>query len=186
MSSRKCAQCGMVNWATASVCKRCGGTLNGVQVSAASRASVDNSSYPRGRPSHEAKAGDTVKPCLHCGKDLALTKWDSWNGFLVQCPNCGGLHGKVWSIRNVLLASFVFNAFSFLFTMRPPRSVLALIGFLTLVILSNLFVLNSEVVPDMLEMVVAGVLLLGPMLINAILLVKHERDLDNSAPPIQA
>ncbi|HWN09059.1 MAG TPA: hypothetical protein VNO50_07275 [Pyrinomonadaceae bacterium] len=185
MSSVKCTECGMINWSTASVCKRCGTTLDVSESAAAPRPALTDSAYPRGRRAHEAKQGETIKPCKYCGKEVALTKWDSWNGFLVQCPHGGGLHGKRWNIRRVLLASFVFNAFSFLFTMRPPRALLALVVFIILAVLANYFLLDSEAIPDLLEIAVAGVLILGPMIINGIVLMVQERDLDDSAPPTQ-
>ena len=47
------------------------------------------------------------------------------------------------------------------------------------------YLLDSEKIPDILEIVGVLVLILGPMLINAIVLIRHERDLDNSAPPTQ-
>ena len=158
--------------------------MNSSEFVAPSR-SLSDTSYPRAHLPHEAKPGETIQPCLHCGQKLALTKWDSWNGFLVQCPNCGGLHGKRWNIRRVLLASFVFNAFSFLFTMRAPKAWIALIPFI-LFALAGQFLIDAEKIPDMLEIAGGAVLLLGPMLINAIVLIKHERDLDNSASQAQA
>ena len=179
----KCAKCGMVDCSTASLCKRCGATLNSFGSAALTQPSSPDNRYPQGHLPQEVKQGQTIKPCLHCGKDLALKKWDSWNGFLVQCPHCGGLHGKRWNIRRVSLASFLFNAFSFLFTMRPPKSFLALVAFIVLAVAGNYYLLDSENIPDTLEIGLAIVFMLGPMVINAILLIKHERDLDNSAPP---
>jgi hypothetical protein len=126
-----------------------------------------------------------MQPCIHCGKKLGLEKWDSWNGFLVECPHCGGLHGKRWNIRRVLFASVVFNAISFLFTMRPAKAALALSGFVVFAIIGN-FLLDSNWIPDILEITGATLFMLGPMLINAVVLIKHERDLDNSAPTSQA
>ena len=149
------------------------------------RPTLSDSTYPRAHLPQEAKQGETIQPCLHCGKNLALTKWDSWNGFLVQCPHCGGLHGKRWNIRRVLLASFVFNAFSFLFTMRPAKALLALTGFIVFAVVGN-FVIDNETIPDLLEIAGAIIFILGPMLINAIVLIKHERDLDNSASRVLA
>ena len=184
MSSLKCPQCGIVNWSTTSICKRCGAALIGS--SAAAPPQLRDNRYPRARLTHEAKPGETIKSCRHCGKELALKKWDSWNGFLVQCPHCGGLHGKRWDIRRLSFASFLFNAFSFLFTMRPPKGVVALTAFIIIAAAGNYYLLDSEAVPDSLEIAVAAVLVLGPMLVNGILLVQHERDLDNSAPPTQS
>lgn len=179
-TSVKCTQCGLVNWSTDSSCKRCGTALNGSAPVARSRP-LAATGYPQARLPEEAKPGQTIQPCLHCHQRLALSKWDSWNGFLVQCPNCGGLHGKRWNSRRVLLASFVFNAFSFLFTMRPAKAVIALMAFIVFAVAANF--IDSEKIPDLLEIVGGSIFLLGPMLINAIVLVKHERDLDNSYQP---
>lgn len=185
MSSVKCKQCGMVNWSTSPSCKRCGAELTGSANDLPAPVVPVNTSYPQGRLPHQVKEGDTIKSCIHCGREVGLTKWDSWNGFLVQCPNCGGLHGKHWNIRLVLLASLLFNAFSFLFTMRLARAVPALLAFIVVVVVTNFF-LDSEAIPDLVEIAIGSVILLGPMLINAIVLMKHERDLDDSAPPTRA
>jgi DNA-directed RNA polymerase subunit RPC12/RpoP len=139
--------------------------------------------YPKAAPPDQEKQGEIIKRCLHCGKDVSLKKWDSWNGFLVECPHCHGLHGKRWNIRRVLLASFVFNAFSFLFTMRPRNAVLSLVGFIVVAIIGNYFL---DRFPDLFQIVIVIVFVFSPMLINAVILMKHERDLDDSAPPKQA
>ena len=168
----------MVNWSTELSCKRCGAALNSSELFTPTQR-LSDTGYPRAHLPQQAKQGEKIQPCLQCGKQLAVTKWDSWNGFLVQCPHCGGLHGKRWNIRRVLLASFVFNAFSFLFTMRPPKSWIALLGFIVFAIVGN-FLLDNETIPDLVEIAGGIIFLLGPMLINAIVLVNHERDLDKS------
>src|SRR4051812_1050787 len=122
MSSIKCTQCGMANGFTSSACKSCGATLAGSVSASFTLPSFYETSYPRAYLPQEAKHGETIKPCLHCGKDLAPKKWDSWNGFLVQCPHCGGLHGKHWNIGRVLFASFLFSALSF-FLQYDPRKL---------------------------------------------------------------
>jgi hypothetical protein len=139
--------------------------------------------YPKATSPDQVKQGEFIKRCLHCGKDLSLKKWDSWNGFLVECPHCHGLHGKRWNIRRVLLASFLFNAFSFLFTMRPRNAVLSLVGFIVVSIIGNYFL---DRFPDLFQIVMVFVFVFSPMLVNAVILMKHERDLDDSAPPKQA
>jgi hypothetical protein len=136
--------------------------------------------YPKAGLPDQRSQGKILKRCLHCGKDISLKKWDSWNGFLVECPHCHGLHGKRWNIGRVLLASFLFNAFSFLFTMRPRNAVLTLVGFIVAAITGNFFL---DTFPFLVQIVVGSALLLGPMLINAVILMKHERDLDESAQP---
>jgi hypothetical protein len=128
--------------------------------------------------------GKTVKPCLHCGRNLALSRWDSWNGFLVRCPNCGGMHGKRWNIRRVLFASLIFNAASFIFTMKPRNAVITISIFLVVVFVGNYFLLDR--LPNIIQLLAVSVFLLGPAVINAAILVKHEHDIDRSVPPLRS
>jgi len=72
---------------------------------------------------------------------------------------------------------------SFLFTMRPPRALLSLVVFTILAVLANYFLLNSEAIPDLLEIAVVSMLVLGPTIINGIVLMVHERARDDSVPP---
>jgi len=65
--------------------------------------------------------------------------------------------------------------------MRPAKALPALTGWIILAVAAN-FLMDNETIPDLLEMAGAAIFMLGPMLINAIVLIKHERDLDNSAP----
>ena len=177
MNSVKCARCGMVGWATAETCKGCGAAFGDSAPTPSSRPAASFSQMRRERAPEQ---GGVVNSCIRCGEEFRVKRWDSWNGFLVECPHCGGLHGKRWNIRRVLLASFVFHAFSLLFTMRPAKSLPALAAFIALGVGGN-FLLDSESVPDSLEM--GGVILFvfAPMLINAAVLVMHERGLDSSA-----
>jgi hypothetical protein len=87
-------------------------------------------------------------------------------------------------MRRVLLASFFFNAFSFLFTMRPLKALLTLLGFTVFAISGN-YLLDNDKIPDILEVAGAALFILSPMLINAFLLIKHERELDNSSSRAQ-
>lgn len=81
-----------------------------------------------------------------------------------------------------MLASFLFSAFSFLFTMRPRNAVLSILGFIVAAFIGN-YILDT--LPDLLQIVIVIVFIFSPMLVNAIILMKHERDLDNSAPPLR-
>ena len=141
------------------------------------------SNYPKATSPDQVKQGEIIKRCLHCSMDVSLKKWDSWNGFLVECPHCHGLHGKRWNIKRVLLASFLFNALSFLFTMRPRNAVLSLLGFIVVAVIGNYFL---DRFPDLFQIALVIVFGFSPMLINAVILIKHERDLDGSAPTKQA
>jgi hypothetical protein len=171
MTSVSCAKCGLVSWAAeGSDCKRCG-------------ASPDVMKAPQ-RPARAprvtaAASGDHARPCLHCGSTVHLSRWDDWNGFLVECQHCGGMHGKYWRIKHVMLASLFFNAVSFLFTMRPAAALPLLAAFAVAGVAGNFFL---ETLPDNLEVAAACAFLFCPMLINAVVLLKHHSHLDGSAP----
>jgi hypothetical protein len=64
--------------------------------------------------------------CAHCGNAIAVSRWDRLNGFLVECPECHGFYGRRWNIRGLALASFLLNALSFFFTMRPGKAIAAI------------------------------------------------------------
>ncbi|HEX6183959.1 MAG TPA: hypothetical protein VFZ44_08790 [Pyrinomonadaceae bacterium] len=171
MTSVECAKCGLVSWAAeGTACKRCG--------AAAGVGYTQPKSAPIKRRA-AAPVGDYTRPCLHCGGSVSLTRWDDWNGFLVECPHCEGLHGKRWSIRRVMMASFVFNAVSFLFTMRPAAAILSLSAFAAAAVAGYFFI---DSLPDTLQIVAASAFILGPMLVNAVVLIIHERGLDQSSP----
>jgi hypothetical protein len=81
-----------------------------------------------------------------------------------------------------MLASFFFNAVSFLFMMRPARAVLWLSAFAAAAAAGNLFL---DSLPDTLQVAAVSAFGLGPMLVNAVVLISHERSLDKSAPPAE-
>lgn len=67
--------------------------------------------------------------------------------------------------------------------MRPKRAAIALSVFVVL-ILGN-YLLTNDRIPDLVEIGVGILILLGPLLINAITFIKHERDLAESIPAAQ-
>jgi hypothetical protein len=179
MTSVSCAKCGLVSWAEeGAACKRCGASA--AEMKAAQK-----------RPSRaprraDADSGGKARPCCHCGRTIHLSRWDDWNGFLVECQHCGGMHGKHWRIRYVMLASFVFNAVSFLFTMRPAAAVPLLSAFVAAGVAGSFFI--GRVNPT-LEIVAVVAFIHGPMLINAVVLLNHHGRIDGSAPtesPVEA
>ena len=137
--------------------------------------------YPQGLFPIHVKRGEVIKPCLHCGNKFGLKRWDSWNGFLVECPYCHGLHGKRWSIKNILWASFFFNAVSFLFTMRLRNGILLLLAFVGMAVGGN-YLLDHYQISDMTAVAGASLFILAPMIINAFVLIRHERDMERSTP----
>ena len=119
----------------------------------------------------------TIK-CMHCRQEFAVSRWDSWNGFLVNCPNCDNTHGKQRNIRQVMLASFIFNAISFLFTMRPLKAFMSLAVFTSLGILGYF---ELDRLPDLYQVAAVLLFILAPMVINGIILLNHHHMLDKSS-----
>ena len=113
--------------------------------------------------------------CSHCGSPIAVPTWDRWNGFLLRCPHCRGFHGRAWNIRGLALASFLLNAVSFLFTMRPSKAIPVIILWS---VTFWLLLPRSERWPDWEQATLFIALFVGPMVINAVLLIRHEVDLD--------
>lgn len=140
-----------------------------------------SSGYPRAEHVSPINAESAVA-CKHCGKPLAIPAWDRFQGFLTECPHCHGLHGRAWNIRVLALASFLLNAVSFFFTMRPSRAVVAIVAWAAFfwLVLPRSMAWSAN-----LQAVVFGAFMLGPMLINAVLLVRHQVHLDR-APTARA
>jgi hypothetical protein len=113
--------------------------------------------------------------CRHCAQPFGITRWDSWNGFLVNCPRCGGHHGKPWHLGRLLLAGFLFNAFSFFFTMRPRLAVTAFGSFAGVAALSAWVALQLNGVDWAVE-ACAFIVFVGPVLVNAVVLIRHQTD----------
>jgi hypothetical protein len=109
--------------------------------------------------------------------------WDRINGFLVECPSCHRNHGKRWSIRAIALASFLLNAVSFYFTMRPLRATVFLLAW---VAAFWLILAQVESAPESVQLLAFGALLMGPLLINMALLVRHQIHLERQTVQVGA
>jgi hypothetical protein len=73
----------------------------------------------------------------------------------------------------------MFNAASFLFTMRPVKALAMLLGYILAGFGGN-YILDHYQIPDLTAVIGAAVFILTPMLVNAVVLIQHERALDNS------
>ena len=130
--------------------------------------------YPLAQAGNSAAPGPGIlRPCYQCGNPLRIGRWADWNGFLFQCPFCGGTHGKPWSARGHILGSLFFNAFSFFFTMRWRQALPFFLGFV-LLIAGISAALNQGRLSQTVELVLAGTGFLGPVAINSVLLLRHE------------
>ena len=119
--------------------------------------------------------------CFHCRKTLGVSTWDYLNGFLVGCPHCGGLHGKPWSIPRNLGAGLIFNALGFFFTLRPRWAVAAILIFVSVGWALTSLAGQYEHI-DAFMIAAVGTIVFGPMLANAVLLVRHQMHLDKAPP----
>jgi hypothetical protein len=140
------------------------------------------SKYPyAGLPSQPTTAHPTEQ-CHHCGQHIVIPKWDRWNGFLLRCPYCQGLHGKPWNIKRIAMAGMFFNLFSFLFTMRPTRAILTMLGFAAWYFGGVYLLDRNQIVNGPIFMTWVVGFLLGPMILDSILFVRHQIDLEKSPP----
>lgn len=109
-------------------------------------------------------AGPSV-PCSHCDRPIRVSRWDRWNGFLVECPYCHHLHGKSLNLKSVILAGLIFNVLSFWFVMRPKKALVATI-ILGLWIVGG-FLLMPKDPPEALAILLILSALMAPMVISA-------------------
>lgn len=142
----------------------------------------DDSGAPVGRYPIPEASGLRAVSCRHCSRPIGLSLWEYANGFLVLCPHCRGYHGKEWGFQRTLLAGLILNAVSFFFVLRPRWAVLALAAHALLGWLLLAPVAQDELPSTTYTAVAFGVVLLGPVLVNGVLLVRHQMKLD-AAPP---
>jgi len=126
------------------------------------------------------RSGEVIVPCRLCAKTIGVPRWDAWNGFILQCPHCRGLHGKPWRVKSTLLAGLLFNALSFFFTMRP-RTAAPLLCITALFAIGCNYASDHVALPLALDIVWSSIVGLGPMIINGVILLKHNSLLDKSA-----
>lgn len=151
----------------------------GVDASGWATPNLAKGNYPlAGLPDDPSKG--VLRSCCRCGQAIKLGRWDDSNGFLVRCPHCGGIHGKPWRIYWILLASLLINAFSFFTTLRWKSAlslcVLFLGGFYVLSVIESRFRLSQSAM-----LYAWGVLLLGPFIINAVVVLRHESLLNTAS-----
>lgn len=123
-----------------------------------------------------------AETCVHCAAPIAVTSgWDRWNGFLVECPDCHAFHGRSWHPRAVIFGSFFLNVLSFFFTMQPVRAAIVAVAWIAFMFVALPLATQG---PDWLEATAFSVAFLGPAVVNAALLVRHQIDRDR-APVVQ-
>lgn len=134
------------------------------------------SRYPFAERPSGAKAESAVS-CSRCGKAIVVSAWDRFNGLLVECPYCHAFHGRRWRVRAVALASFLLNALSFMFTMRPRNALLVIAVWVAFFFCT---MPRSEAWPEAVQIALYCAFMVGPMLINIFLLIRHQSDLDRA------
>ena len=80
------------------------------------------------------------------------------------------------------MAGLMLNFFSFFFTMRPWRAVLTMLGFAAWFVGGVYLLDRSHVVDGPIFMTWLIVFLLGPMILDAVLLIRHQIDLEKQPP----
>ncbi len=120
--------------------------------------------------------------CVHCAQPVGISTWAYLNGFLVVCPHCRGYHGKRWGFERTLLAGFFLSAFSFFFVMRPLRALTAFVAFAWLIWGLGTLAIHYDFKQDAATLALFGVFFMGPVLVNALLLVRHQMLLDQAPP----
>lgn len=120
-----------------------------------------------------------IADCKFCSAQVSMTTWEKWNGFLVACKNCGRWTGEYWYTRSIMSISLVLNVLSFFFLLPPKKALLVATPFLALI--GAAFVWDPTRYPTALEVAWFSVVLFGPGVINAVLLIKHRINLGQAA-----
>ena len=142
---------------------------------------LPTSKYPIAKP-YEATPvrGSNIRNCYHCGRPLLISKWDDWNGFLFTCPHCGNIHGKSWNPFAVVFSSIFLNAFTFFATLRWRKALPLFIVFAAYGAAAS-WALDEGRMSQSVELLVMSGFFVGPAVINAYLLLRHQFDLSRVA-----
>jgi hypothetical protein len=120
------------------------------------------------------------RTCDYCNKALEVSRWDDLNGFVVLCPHCRAYNGRKWSVRGVLWGGLLLNVLSFFLVMRPKNAALCSLPLGALLALGDSLNVTSS--SDLVQGLYFGALLLGPVLVNAAVLVRHSVLVGTKAP----
>lgn len=143
--------------------------------------------FPRGNYPLARKGthrGGVTVSCRHCSEQIKLSRWESWNGFLVRCPYCDQINGKAWRAKPIIWGSILFNAFSFLFTTRPLKALILIFLFAGIAITGNYLGLSDTGSP-LLDVASVSLFFFSPAMINAVLILRHNEILRESQPMIK-
>ncbi len=121
--------------------------------------------------------GGKIKECKTCKQGMKISKWTSWNQFLVRCPNCKELNGERWNIRTVLWASFLLQPLSFFCTARPRNALILIFSYFLVAFLGS-FILGLEILNQFIEVIGVACFMFFPMIVNGILLSIHNYDIE--------
>jgi hypothetical protein len=138
---------------------------------------VQSANYPEAPVDSETtRSAGVLRNCCRCGAGLRIPRWDAWNGFLFRCGNCRQVHGKSWNGLAVVLGSLFLNSLSFFFTFRW-RLALALFGGFVGLDFALAYTVDHLQIEGNGQLVMMGVMFLGPLIINSVALLRHEVDL---------
>jgi hypothetical protein len=119
------------------------------------------------------KPSGVVRTCFHCGSELCISRWDDWNGFLYLCPYCKRVNGEKWNAFAVCFMGLIINFLSFFFIMRPKKALICATAFFFYWCVSS-YAIDKYQIQDNYQLVLMGIGFLGPMTINAVMLIKHQ------------
>ena len=133
--------------------------------------------YTTGSLAEQLRPGEVLETCRHCGQTFGVSRWERWRGFIIGCPYCHGTNGRHWSFRFVLYSGLLLNALSFFLFMRPRDAFVLLLPYACGFWIWG-YLLNRDLLSQTGYLWFAGALFLSPVLVNALVLIHHERALD--------
>ena len=133
--------------------------------------------FETGSLPEQVTPGQKLQACRVCGKQFGAGRWERWCGFVIRCPLCGAPNGKHWRFKPVLFSGLLFNAISFLFILRP-RVAVPLLLLYVLIWAGWAWAMDRELISESATLWVTAAVWLSPVLVNAVVLIRHEKALD--------
>jgi hypothetical protein len=109
--------------------------------------------------------------CSGCGQAFGVSNWDRLFKFSYACPNCDVINGTYKEPAAYVFAAFILNCLGLFMTLRPIQAIKATVPWL--IVLGVMIKIDTVSSPDWVAAFWFGVMCGYPILVNLVVISKH-------------